>query len=217
MTASDADPPPKDAPRPNPFSTRFIQPGAVAYLFEPESSADTLVERLREQQWWGEIIGPHGSGKSTLLAELQPELQAAGRHVSTFVCREGQRRLPIAADELRSWHAATQLVVDGYEQLGWFARWRLQRNCRRRGAGLLITAHQPMGLPTLLITRPTLESTRAVVQEILAAFERQFPTDERVTIPNDLLDRLYRQHRGNVRELLFGLYDWYESERRAKA
>lgn len=216
MTPSDVEPTADDAPGPNPFATRFTRPGAVAYLFESDTRAATLVERLRNQQWWGEIIGPHGSGKSTLLAELQPALQAAGRNVSAFVCREGQRRLPIPADELQSWTAASQVIVDGYEQLGWFARWQLQRVCRRRGTGLLITAHRPMGLPTLLVTRPTLESTRIVVRGILAAFERQFPTADRVKIPDNLLDRLYRQHRGNVREVLFGLYDWYESERRAK-
>ncbi len=54
----------------NPFSTRFVRPGALAYRFPPGESAATLVERLAASGWRGQIVGPHGSGKSTLVAAL---------------------------------------------------------------------------------------------------------------------------------------------------
>ena len=58
--------PAPDAAKSNPFSTRFIRPGAIEYLFAPGQTADSLIDRLRHNQWRGQIIGPHGSGKSTL-------------------------------------------------------------------------------------------------------------------------------------------------------
>src|SRR5262245_49587973 len=66
----------------NPFSTRFIRPGAIPFIFSAGESAESLVDHLRVNNWRGQIIGPHGSGKSTLLAALLPALQAAGRTVA---------------------------------------------------------------------------------------------------------------------------------------
>ena len=53
-----------------------------------------LVKQLAEQNWWGEIVGPHGSGKSTLLASLLPLLGGSGREVHGIALRDGQRCLP---------------------------------------------------------------------------------------------------------------------------
>jgi len=102
----------------NPFSTRFIRPGAIRFLFPDGESAALLVQRLRENRWGGQIIGPHGSGKSTLLATLKPELETAGRQVLWITLHQGERRLP--ALDRRSLGPTTQLVIDGYEQLSWW-------------------------------------------------------------------------------------------------
>ena len=77
------------APRSNPFSTRFVRPGAVPYLFAPGQSADGLVRRLAGFGWRGQIIGPHGSGKSTLLAALAEPLARAGRRSWTVCLHDG--------------------------------------------------------------------------------------------------------------------------------
>src|ERR1041384_613638 len=45
------------------------------------------------------------------------------------------------------------VVVDGYEQLGWWARRRLKGVCRRAGWGVLVTAHDAAGLPGVYATR----------------------------------------------------------------
>src|SRR3989442_1545921 len=45
----------------NPFSTRFIRPGVIPFVFADGQSPETLVEQLRQHHWWGQIIGPHGS------------------------------------------------------------------------------------------------------------------------------------------------------------
>jgi len=193
----------ESAARPsNPFATRFTRPGAIPFQFPPGDSPQQLIDRLSQQAWCGQIIGPHGSGKSTLLASLSPALAAAGRQVVLVRLHEGQRRLPPEVNP-RTWQASTQLIIDGYEQLGWFARFRLRRWQARRGCGLLVTAHAAAGLPTLWHTEPTAERLAALVAQLLN--RSQLEPAERA-----LVDKTFERHRGDQREALFALFDVFE-------
>ena len=111
----------------NPFSTRAVRPGAMEYQFPPDDSLAKLLARLRDNHWWGEIVGPHGSGKSTLLQTLRQALLNAGRKVHQFTLTSGERRLPAAAHDMSNWDDKTQVVIDGFEQLGWWQRRSLKR------------------------------------------------------------------------------------------
>ena len=120
--------------RANPFATCWTRPGAIAFQFPADESAEQLVARLAAANWRGEIVGPHGSGKSTLVATLQPQLAAAGCSIAAITLRKGQRRIP-AAFVRRSLAAARPLIViDGYEQLSWPSRLFLRWCCRRATA-----------------------------------------------------------------------------------
>src|SRR5436190_6874871 len=154
-------------PASNPFATRFTRPGAIPYLFPPGQSAVGLLDVLRNHDWWGEIIGPHGSGKSSLLAELLPLLEAPGRRVEVYSLHQGDRTLPMSKAVVKAWNQETQIIVDGYEQLSWWSKRRLQGWAKAHGAGLLITAHEPMGLPSLFRTQPTLDLARKIVSKLL--------------------------------------------------
>jgi hypothetical protein len=189
----------------NPFSTRFTRPGAIEYLFPPGVDAELLLGRLAASAWWGQIVGPHGSGKSTLLATLRLHWEASGREPLEISLRDGERRLPCRALVHKQLRPATQVIIDGYEQLSWTARYRLKRLCRLRGCGLLVTSHRPAGLPELFVARVDLATTSKLV-EILAGRSSKAP-------PLPPLEALLTAHGNNVRELLFGLYDWYEQHR----
>jgi hypothetical protein len=192
--------------RSNPFATRYTRPGAVEFLFPAGMSAAGLVERLAQQQWWGAIVGPHGAGKSTLLQTLIPELERAGRRVILVRLLEAERRVPneaLAGDALDE---RTLVIVDGYEQLGWWQRWRLARRCRRRSAGLLVTAHGATGIAELWRVEPSLATTQAVVAQLLG--------EEADPIPSAVVADLYERHAGNVRETLFALFDHYQRQTR---
>lgn len=173
----------------NPFATRYIRPGAQGYIFPPGSSAEQLVETLRQNKWCAQIVGPHGSGKSTLLSATIPALQAAGRNVIHY---------PTAIQL----DATTQLVVDGYEQLSWLQRRSLLQRCKTSHAGLLVTTHRDMNLPTLIQTQPSLELTRAVVTKLLP--------DEQNSITAEDIASAYQAASGNIRETLFKLFDVYQ-------
>ena len=186
----------------NPFSTRFIRPGAIPFFFVDFESATSIVEKLREQHWWGQIVGPHGSGKSTLLETVKPELEAAGRQIVAIKLRQGEHRLPPLAK--RTLTTTTQLLIDGYEQLSWWSRWRVRLLCRWCGAGLLVTAHMDVGLPTIFRTQPSQDLVEAVVAQLVG-------DDKSLISPEDIAGA-YKTASGNVRETLFRLYDVYQQK-----
>ncbi|HVX09644.1 MAG TPA: hypothetical protein VHC22_00445 [Pirellulales bacterium] len=192
-------------PAGNPFSTRRTRPGAMRFRFDHGEDETTVVERLRALDWWAQIVGPHGSGKSTLVAALRPALAAAGRDVRLVGLHQGDRRLPISVEEWRRFTPATQLIVDGYEQLGPFARWRVARRCRRQGCGLLVTTHTDLGFTTLFTTDPCLDLAVALVRQLLP------PGDD--TIGDTDIEAAWRANGGNLREMLFALYDLFEQRR----
>ena len=79
----------------NPFASRFIRPGAVAFhvrhlqcgVDDAESLASEIVSILRRSSC-GAIVGPHGSGKSTLIASLHPFLATEFGRVRELVLRD---------------------------------------------------------------------------------------------------------------------------------
>jgi RecA/RadA recombinase len=75
---------------------------------------------------------------------------------------------------------------------------------RARHRQLLVTAHHDLGLPTLCHLRVDLANTRAVVAHLLREYPAYAPSDAALTA-------LLVTHAGNLREVLFALYDRYEA------
>jgi hypothetical protein len=190
--------------RDNPFATCWTKPGAVPFCFPEGQSTDQLVIKLAAQEWWGQITGAHGSGKTTLLATLIPALTAAGRQVHQIRLHNRTCRLFSEAKEVQC--GRTLVVVDGFEQLGRFARLRLKRRCRRAGAGLLVTTHVSTGLSTLMHLSPE----RRLIEQLVADLCAQVPSD----ITRDDVAASHASHGSNVREIFFDLYDRHERLRR---
>jgi hypothetical protein len=189
----------------NPFATRYIRPGELPYIYPERLSAAALVEQLQGNNWRGQIIGPHGSGKSTLVADLTPALEDAGRVVvyrqvkPTDADERGQDYLELVATA----SGQTMLIIDGYEQLSWWTRRRIESGSGGQGCGLLITAHRDMGLPALLQLQPSLETAEQVVQQLL-------PPGDRTITRGDIL-AAWNASGENIREMLFKLFDVYQS------
>ncbi len=190
----------------NPFSSSRIRPGAVEFLFGPGESLDDCLSLLEQKSWWGQVRGPHGSGKSTLLAALLPRLEKAGRRVKSFTLRQGQRRLPITGPASLARDTRTQVVIDGWEQLSWWSRWRLSRLCRQRGWGLLATTHCDLGLPDVYVTRPTAELAQRIAAQLLEGWPDVISSQD--------VERCFAARPGDLRETLFTLYDVFEERRK---
>jgi energy-coupling factor transporter ATP-binding protein EcfA2 len=187
----------------NPFATCWTKPSALAFRFQDGQCVEELVAKLAAQNWGGQIIGPHGSGKSTLLATLKPALSAAGRQIREIELKDGSR--PLARILTGPSHGEI-LVVDGFEQLNWLARLQLKRRCRRAGAGLLVTTHVSMGLPTLVQLSPS----RRLVEQLVADLCAQVPS----AITSEDVAASHASHGSNLREIFFDLYDRHERLRR---
>lgn len=190
----------------NPFCSRRIKPGAIPFFFPEGVSEETLVALLRENEWRGQIIGPHGSGKSTLLAALLPVMKEAGRNLVHLELQDGVRQLPLAAEDVERMDGHSLLAIDGYEQLSYWSRRRLKTKSLSLGFGLLIIAHAPYDLPELYRTSGNLAVAQQIVKELL----RETP----VRISETLVEERFHEHNGNLREMLFSLYDVYEWEYR---
>ncbi len=186
-------------PRVNPFSTRFVQPGAIPYRFPTHDGLTALIDRLKSTGGWGEIVGPHGSGKSTLLVTLLPLLSAW--RVQHVLLNTSHRTLPAELFDVPE--PGSLLVIDGFEQLGVLTRYRVKGHCRRHACGLLVTAHHSMGLPELSRTNVAPETAAEMIASLVP------PGGEWVLDGFDVTARL-RHHRGSLREVLFELYDRWE-------
>ncbi len=189
----------------NPFCTRCVRPGARAFLFSGAQTAAELAARFQSARRRGVVVGPHGSGKSTLLATLVPELKRRGHRIAAIALHDGQRRLPSRFPP-PSAGADTVLVIDGYEQLGRTARCRLWWLCRRRQLGLLVTAHRRVRLPVLFCTEVDLRLAQRLARDLQRGFPR--------LVDDDDVAREFPRCEGNLRELLFQLFDLYEARQR---
>lgn len=187
----------------NPFSTRFVRPGALSYRLRPGHDLNVLITRFEAIGRAGQIVGPHGGGKSTLLTDLIQLWEQAGERVVVIELHDGQRRLPVRLAELHRDEAPTLLAVDGYEQLSRRSQRSLRRFCRRYGVGLVVTAHRSMGIPDLVRCAPCLTIAETLVRHLMKG--------ETGPISEDEIRRSFQRHDGNLREVLFEMYDLFES------
>jgi hypothetical protein len=176
----------------NPFRTGRVL--SIRYRLL-EGTWDGLLSRLAAYDHRAAIVGPEGSGKTTLLEDLAPRLQARGFAPRELRLDDRTPRFEPAflkrlSDEVGPRDA---LLLDGAEQMGWWAWRRFVRGTRRAGA-LVVTSHRPGLLPTLLRCR----TTPALLGEIAA---------ELAGGPVDGVAGLFARHGGNVRLALRELYD----------
>jgi len=161
---------------------------------------------LEQNGWEGQIVGPHGSGKSVLAAALIDALVQSGRQAVLVELHDGQRRLPKDLPRMSELDRGTVLIVDGYEQLGFWGRFLLRRSCCRRRLPLVVTSHASVGFPDLFRTAISLRLAQQIVEELLG--------DRAVRVTSAEVSERFARHQGNLREVLFDLYDLYEQRQR---
>ena len=206
----------------NPFVSRRVRPGAIPYLFPTMGDVDGLISDLRAKQWIGQIVGPHGSGKSTLIESLVVPLRRGGRKVVRYgytnmscnkqgvgtlamFARDGTDSTFFSRGDGVVWDRDTQVIVDGFERLSLYQRLEVYVHCLYQGAGLLVTSHRrTFALPVLYRTQGDLAIAWKIV-EYLAADYAMNP------ISYQDVSQSFQDHRGNMRELFFSLYDLYET------
>jgi energy-coupling factor transporter ATP-binding protein EcfA2 len=181
----------------NPLSSTALS--RLSYHFD-EGDEHDVIRRLEAQRWRGALVGPEGSGKSTLLGCLEKLLCSRGFTTVKVILRSGGCRLhlpAVASAALRAAFGAGEikiLVIDGAEQMnGLF--WMIVSRLVPR---ILITSHREGLLPTLYRCGTDERLLAFLLTELLG--EMTDPVRERAV-------ELFRLHRGNIRAVLWNLYD----------
>lgn len=186
--------------RDNPFATERVL--RIRYRL-PDGDWPGLLARLERQRYRGAIVGPHGSGKTTLLEDIEEQLRARGVPVLTL--RLDSTKRAFDRGELDACFAASTaahvICLDGAEQLGRLA-WASFARRARRTRGLIITSHRAGRLPTLHTCATSEHLLEDIVSRLLAP--ARVPAASPPTS-----HELFLRHRGNLRDALREMYDWY--------
>jgi hypothetical protein len=193
----------------NPFSTKFIRPGAIDFIFDRGAALPEIFARFERFGLRGQIVGPHGCGKSTLLWALRRQLeQNAAIHWTQVQPRGECNRLPnddLCGNNLdwpqpnSSRDQRVVWVVDGFDQAGLQAIRHLRdRNALATDYGF--RTKLPRCRPSL-----TFAAFRSLVLQLLS--------NSAVELNEHDIQNSYDQHFPNAREALFALYDAYERQR----
>jgi hypothetical protein len=198
--------------QPNPFSTRFIQPGAIPYKCFDGSTVSDLVERfLRLPTKRGSIVGPHGSGKSTLVASIVVALDARRPETKIHSLRfsTDQFASRLLKRSVLEWTRSSVVILDGYEQLRLWSRLMVDWIARSRSISILATAHEPLrGFETIWETSVNEASSRWVVEQLLQ--QPATALGANALLQSDDWARSRAKHGQNLRESLFDMYDWWQ-------
>lgn len=98
------------------------------------------------------------------------------------------------------------VFFDGFEQLSYANRVVVRTFCRMNRLGLLLTTHSPaIGIPVLFRATPSVEILRQILNYLL--------DDLDMTPEDSELEILLKNFNYDVREILFSLYDAFESYR----
>jgi hypothetical protein len=177
----------------NPFASVRID----ALTFVPElESVQTLLRKVRRLRFRCMISGPHGSGKSTLLREISRRLAEEGYSICRCQFKPGLPRWHKVRALLRRIGSRRISVVDGADHLSpvqWGLIW--WKSCTT--GGLIVTSHEKRLLPLLTRRTTSAQLLRTLCDQL----------DISAELPAGLLDELFVQHQGNIREVFRHLYD----------
>ncbi len=188
--------------RDNPFGVDCVH----RIRYRPfDTTFEEILARLDKLNYRAAIVGPEGSGKTTLLEDLQVALEQRGFRTRMVFANDTRPFTDAACRRLLSELPPGEIILlDGADAIG-PASWRLLRHRTIQHArGLVITSHRRGRFPTLIDCRTTPALLREIVSDLVA------PSHD---IPRGLLDRLYNEHQGNIRDCLRELYDLLAADR----
>ncbi len=196
--------------KPNPFSTRFVRPGAIVYQRHDGRSLNDLVDDFFDRHHGrASIIGPHGSGKSTLVAGLT-EFFAERAEVFVYRLSTSDRNFARIWSDRQKWRPRNVVIVDGYEQFSVWSRWRLNVSVRRARASLLITAHHAFrGFPVLWET----SIDEAIAIQLRDNLLEPYPELLSLADVEDAWREARKRFPPDLRETLMSLYDGAEVQK----
>ena len=180
----------------NPFCSRLVRPGAIAWIDDEETPTGNLAWRRGVHL----IVGPHGSGKTTLLHHQCRSLASSGSpDWITFASRRDAWR---SISKLAL--AGPRIAIDGYDRAGCLARVILWTLIWMRGQSVLATSHRELlGHRTAARCRYRVSIARRIVANRMVGCDapvQRLVNRRMESLAFDPGEQLYR-------DLLFDLYD----------
>lgn len=187
--------------RNNPFRCDRLQ--ALSYEGLNGGMA-SLLARLQDLNYTGAAIGSKGSGKTTLLCDLKVALKPLGIPVVSVFANDHHPLTAVRQKELLQGLRPDHLVLlDAAGGLTSLAYHRLQRKIRNRARGLVMTSHRRiLSVPVLIECKTTPELFQSLINHLL-------PTGQGIAPAK--IKGLFDEHRGNLRDCFWALYDLYPS------
>lgn len=195
--------------RRNPFAIRYVASARLTPLDAGGVILDlaALVVRLEVNGGSGAIVGAHGTGKSTLLSHLADTV-AAGRRPVVRTRLSSRGDIIAVIGSICTAPRGALVCIDSWELLGPAGRVAARWLAGRVGVSLLVTAHRPTGIPTLVRCRGSRPLFGALVSQ-LPGYDEWFGT----MITTDDLDIAEATAGGDVRRAFDLLYDRFEQVR----
>jgi energy-coupling factor transporter ATP-binding protein EcfA2 len=207
----------------NPFSTRYVQPGRISFQLRDGVTIEQLFDRfLQIPTRRAAIVGPHGSGKSSLLETMRKSIPSQYAVDAHRLSSESTRRDRTGARwELASqrWGTQTIVIVDGFEQVGWWAQYRLRQLVRNHESRLLITTHSPIRrFPLLWMTQRAVDDDDYVLRQLLIGYDDSDKSTKITEIDEAMIRwrEVRLRHPTDMREALMEMYDWWEQKKTAR-
>jgi hypothetical protein len=184
----------------NPF--RVSQLESIEWIPSPLSVKEIL-EKWKDLNYCGQIIGEHGSGKTTLALKLQESIENEGLNcLYLFANNESLKK------DFKEWDSkldtvshSTIVIFDGIEQAGF---WSKKRWLTKHKNHFLLTHSQLNKSPLVCKLKPT-ETLFIELCEKLAGAETS-KLLKTVGGPKELL----RRHHNNLRDCFFELYKLWQ-------
>lgn len=200
--------------RSNPFSSRFVQPGAIEYEFFGRCDIESLAGRFLDlHSRRGMIVGPHGSGKSTLVESLTKRIQLNDPDVPIVQQRLTRERGSKRCQRVgtHQWKRESIIILDGFEQVSLWSQLRIHTAVLRKRIRLLVTVHKPIRMFDLLWqTKIDDHAAEWLAQRLLGLSDQpEFEIQLQSLLSSEAWSLSRLRHGQNIRETLFDMYDWW--------
>lgn len=178
--------------------------------YKPQDmTLEQVLDKLEQMDFCAAIIGPDGSGKTTLLEDIATALHKQGRRTRhVFVNDSNPMTWQVSRGLFTQIQSGEIVLLDGADSIARTTWQALKRGIMRKAGGLIVTAHKPGLMPTLIECSTTPDLFRRIVSEIAGADSRIAPS---------LLDEVYHSNKGNIREAFRELYDIFSESGYAAA
>ncbi len=182
----------------------------MPYAFLHGGNIEQTAVRVLASHGCHSVVGPHGTGKSTFVRSLANALeQELDSRVILLQLKSGGHANRALKVSWKTWPAHGAVIIDGFEQIRLWNRWLAIAFCRKHLLPLVVTSHKKMrGCTILWETKIDRQTEQWVLSQLLA---KHSPSVVDRILQSEAWRSSRIRHKDNLRESLFDMYDWWQT------